>query len=434
MKLIIDETTYTTLQNLSFAPQVDVTGSELPINTFEVDVITTDTITDGVFAELRDDRDRLYANYYITKSERQAANVVRVYAESPLALLDRITLQAVMYTAKNAADAIDDCFTSLGPGITVGIDYVVAQSLQSATVTGYCPEQTARERLQWICFAIGAYVKTFQTTAVSIIPVDTTERLVPLEKTYFRPTQQIGDWVTAIKITSYTFSQASSEAEWAEDDSSYVFPLPWVATEQEITLTNNDAPASAPENVMEISGMYLVNSGNVSAIASRLAAIHFKRGTVQLDAINNGDFWPGEKLIVYTDEDSMVAGMLMDETFEFGNQAKATMNVRAQELKTGATLIVNYKLDSSKIGESTYMLPEGYTYEIANPYLDIPSGGHRYIYRPQNAAATGTMSSGTNTNNQPYDIALDAHGNNLKIISVDDITVSSGDVAVGVIE
>ena len=232
MKLIIDETTYTTLQNLSYAPQVDVTGSELPINTFKVDVITTDTITDGVFAELRDDRNRLYANYYITKAERQAANVVRVYAESPLALLDRITLQAVMYSSKNAADAIDDCFTSLGPGFTVGIDYVVAQSLQSATITGYCQEQTARERLQWICFAIGAYVRTFKTTAVSIIPVDTTERLVPLEKTYFRPTQQIGEWVTAIKITSFAFSQAASQADWENDDSSYIFPLPWVATEQ----------------------------------------------------------------------------------------------------------------------------------------------------------------------------------------------------------
>ena len=30
MILIIDETTYTTLQNLSYAPQVDVTGSDLP--------------------------------------------------------------------------------------------------------------------------------------------------------------------------------------------------------------------------------------------------------------------------------------------------------------------------------------------------------------------------------------------------------------------
>ena len=434
MKLIIDETTYTTLQNLSYAPQVDVTGSELPINTFEVDVITTDTITDGVFAELRDDRNRLYANYYITKAERQAANVVRVYAESPLALLDRITLQAVMYSSKNAKDAIDDCFTSLGPGFTVGIDYVVAQSLQSATITGYCPEQTARERLQWICFAIGAYVRTFKTTAVTIIPVDTTERLVPLEKTYFRPTQQINEWVTAIKITSFAFSQASSQADWENDDSSYRFPLPWVATEQEITLTNNDAPASAPENIVEISEMYLVNSGNVSAIASRLAAIHFKRGTVQLDAINNGDFWPGEKLIVYTDEDSMVAGMLMAETFAFGNQAKATMNVRVSETKTAATLVINYKYGDDKLDDAQYLLPVGYTYEIENPYLDIPSGGHRYIYRPQNTAATGTMSSGTNTNNQPYDIALDAEDMNLKIISVDDVTVqSSGNIAVGVI-
>ena len=44
------------------------------------------------------------------------------------------------------------------------------------------------------------------------------------------------------------------------------------------------------------------------------------------------------------------------------------------------------------------------------------------------------MSSGTNTNNQPFDIALDAENMNLKIISVDDITVqSSGNIAVGVI-
>ena len=432
MKLIIGETTYTKLSNITFAPQVDVTGAELPVNSYQVDVNTTDSISEGVYAQLKDDRNTLFANYFVTNVERQSADVVRVYAESPLTLLDRITLEAAMYTAKNAEDAIDECFTSLGPGFTVGIPYSVASSLSSATVTGFVPEQTARERLQWICFAIGAYVRTFKTSAVSILPVDTTERLIPLKSTFWRPSVTNGEYVTAIKITSYAFSQASSEEEWSDSDSSYIFPLPWVATEQAVTLSNNDAPASAPENVIEITEMYLVNSGNVSAIASRLAAIYFKRGVVQMDAINNGSYWPGEKVIVYTDEETMVAGFVNEASFEFGNQARSAMSIQALEAKTGATLIVVYKCGNDKIGEATYLLPVGYSYEINNPYLDIP-GTHRYIYRPHNAAATGTMTSGTNTNNQPFSVALDAKGSNLKIISVDDITVQSGDTAVGVI-
>ena len=157
-----------------------------------------------------------------------------------------------------------------------------------------------------------------------------------------------------------------------------------------------------------------------------MAAIHFKRGTVQLDAINNGDYWPGEKLIVYTDEQSMVAGTLMSETFAFGNQAKATMNVRALETKTGAYLTINYKYDDAVIHTEKYRLPVGHAYVIQTIYIDKTyDSGRRRVFRPTVDSVTGTLTANGATQNVTCEIALEMYNNQLSIYDVDGVEVNN---------
>ena len=57
--IIITPETYTEISNLSFAPSADLVGASIPINEFEVDIHTTDTIDIGEYAELYDDNDVL---------------------------------------------------------------------------------------------------------------------------------------------------------------------------------------------------------------------------------------------------------------------------------------------------------------------------------------------------------------------------------------
>lgn len=415
----IDVYDYTDIRSLTFTPEADVTATSLPINEFTAEVVTddgVDHINYGDPAELFDDLDNIWASYYVTEAVDLGCGVVRVKAQSPIAPLQYVTVEPVMYTAEPVSDALND----------LDITYTLDSSFSSATLTGFCPEQTARERLQWICFAIGAYVRTAFNDEIEILPVPTAETLIPLNRTFWRPSVSMGEWVTGVKVTAFTFTQASSQAEWENDDSSYRFPLPWVATEQELSLSNPDAPAEAPENVIEIAELYLINASNASAILSRLAAYYFSRMEVNLDCVNNAEIEPGQKVIAYTDPDRLVAGYVKSAAFKYGLQARSTLKLIAAEGRTGAQLTVNYLYQSGNIGRAVYTLPVGYSYTIANPYIDRTYQGRRFVYRPQNAAATGTIASGANTSNQNYDVALDDHNDVLSVLYVDDIQLQNG--------
>ena len=427
MYVIIGLNTYTSIRNLSFAPETDVTALSVPINQFVVEISADASLIDyGMSAELYDDLDNLWASYVVVNAEDIGAGMVRVTAQSVISKLEYRDMAAVMYSAEPIADVLALIFEDI-PGT-----YSLDNSYSSATITGYCPEQTARDRLTWVCFALGAYVKTYMTDKIDILPVPDTDVLVPLNQTFYRPSISEGEYVTAIKVTAFTFTQNAQA--WENDDNSYRFPLPWTATEQSMTLANSSAPQDAPENVIEVDELYLVNSSNVSAILTRLAQYYFKRTKVQLDCINNAQFEPGQLAVVYTSKDDLMGGYIRSAAFRFGKQARSTLELIASTARTGANLTINYLYNNGRIGQNTYKLPVGYTYSIQNPYFDREYDGHRFIYRPVNDNATGTIASGDNTDNEDYAIALEGYDAILRIVSVDSIEVTtSGGEYVGVI-
>ena len=423
--LVID---YEKTTGLSFAPQVDLTGDSLPINELIIDVITTDDFKTGEVIELYDDMDQVWAHWYIKKAIHTADNVVRITARSLIDSLEYKQMEAVMFENSSAASAIDACFD----GRTS--DYQIDSSLSSAKLTGFAPEQTARERLAWILFALGAYVRDVFTTKAHICPVDETSIYIPTGRSFFRPTTDLNDWVTEIRITSYAFSRASSEDEWEDSDSSYMFPLPWIAEEQTISLLNPNAPEDATENVIELDGIYLVNSGNVSDIISRLAKYWFNRNEVTLDCVNNKQFSPGDKVVAYAADESILTGYIQQATFKFGLQARSTLKLIGVDNVAGTRLTVNYTYNNGRIGQAEYFFPVGYTYTITNPYIDRTYQDRRFIYRPENATISGTIVEGANVVEQACDIVLEYYDGTLSVYSVDEIELqTSGNEYTGVI-
>lgn len=412
MKLTIGSKTYTKVKNLFFAPESDVTGSSLPINTLTADIMTVDEISIGSYALLYDDQENLWAKYWITYAEHADAQTVHIEASSTLELLERVTLEPVMYSSASASTIIAGLFGSLG--------YTLDSSFSSATISGYCPEQTARERLQWVCFVMGAYVRTCFSQNVEILPISEAETVVPINKTFWKPKTAFGDYVTAVRAKVYSYEEAEPQnrEKWVEADGRV-----YVQTEQWVSLSNANAPQAAPENVVEVGDVTLVNSGNVSAILSHLAKYYFKRDTVELDAINNASWKPGQRLAVFSDEGEMVAGYAKSFTFSFGVQARSRIVLEAAEGKQSSGLTIRYIYNDLPIGKARYYFPVGYSYDIENPYIDMTSG-HRFIFRPLEDSAEGTMTSVNQVVDEDYAIALEFNNGDLRIVSVDEVTVS----------
>ena len=441
MYIKIDLTDYTRLRNLSYAPQTDITGTSVPINEFSVDIITDEAIATGQYAELYDDLDNLWARYWITYAERESADAVHVLARSDIALMDGVTLPAVMY-GTSAVDAVtvDDILDDImvrqaGGGMTAAIDYALDSSFSGMLIYGYCPEQSARERLQWVCFVLGAYVKSFFNDRIEILPIDATAALVPLDMTFRTPKVTYKDYVTAVQVTAYSFTQGTPQTtdKWVSDGTNT-----YIVTEQAVTLANNDAPASAADNVVKIDGVYLINSGNASAILSHLAPLYFKRAEVDLDVIDNAAYIPGDVLTVYADAQTMFGGYATSCAFAVGVQARASVKLMACESVEGAPLVILYQYGDVNLGRAEYVFPVGYSYTIQNLYLDWTMDGHRYVFRPTTATVTGTMVAGGKNETVSYEVALDLEiaTGILEIVSVDEVTVETDagtGIATGVI-
>lgn len=412
------------IKNLSFAPQVDLTGNSLPVNEYSCDVILPTPIPGTLSsATLYDGMDQRWCSFPITGANQITSKCLRLTCSSWLKRLDDRQLPEVVYVNESAANAIDACF-----GAAYANDYTIATAIGSKTVSGYAPAQTGRERLTWLCFVLGAYVEDIYRDDALITEVDDTATLIPLAQTYGgsqRPTVDNGEWVTGLKITTYTFRQGTQE-EWEDDDNSYMFPTPWIATPQTIELTNPAAPADARANVVELDSLYLINPTNVSGIAARLAAYWFNPLTVQLSAINNRSYKPGDLVRVYTAQDSMVQGYIQQAVFAFGKQAMSKLSLIGAEAVEGAKLTINYMCNGQQIGRQKYYLPVGFAFDITTLYIDKTSNGHRYIYRPTTDSITGTMVEGGLTMTVNYQVALDLYKDVLHIISVDEVTQEQG--------
>lgn len=430
MKVTIGATTYTAIKNLSFAPEIDIAGSEVPINEFEVDIITNDAVNVGQFAYLYDDLDNLWAKYWIIYAEHEDAQIVHLKAQSQIKLLERRMLPAVMYSAEPLSDVLDDIFDEIGTS-----EYTLDSSLSNATISGFCPNQSCKTRLQWVCFVSRAYIKSFFSDKIEILPVDETETFIPIDKTYWKPSISYTDYVTRVRARAYTFTQGtpSTTDEWVSDGTDT-----YIVTSTTVSVANPDAPVSALTHEVTIDDIYLIDNNNISAILSYLATYYFKRMQLDISVINNAEYIPGDKVIAYQDEYNLVSGYIKKCEFTTGVQAKARISLAPVEVKESATITVRPNIEIPDvpdiiINDWDYLLPTEYNYEIELPWIDTIINGHRYIMRPTVDKITGTVSQSVLINAY-YEEALDYFENNLHIISVDGVVLDSEDESRVVIE
>lgn len=432
MYVTIGGTTYREIRNLSFAPEIDITGDSIPVNTLSVDIMTSGSIGAGQMISLYDDLNQRWCKFWIEYADVVDAGLVHVEAMSVIGLLDRYTLPAAIYTDGTSAYGL--ITQVMQPLVEAGVAWFnLDLSITASTVKGYFPEQTARERLQWICLAVGAYVKQSfvdpsldPSSGVSVIEVkvfdDQTVTAIPLDKVYWKPSLEYKDYVTAIHVTSYNFAQRvpTGDEEYVTVDG-----VTYVMSSYRFTLTNPNVPAQVIPNEVSVDDVYIVNASNVSTIASNLALLYFARLEVDADVINNRDYEPSQMVTMPVSETVEATGYIEETDFSFGLQAKSKVRMVASESAVHelTSLLVKYMYNGQNLSTKRYSFPVGYSYQIENHFISKDSGTHRYVFRPINQYAEGTIVEGENVNVQPMDIALHFYETEkvLHIISVSDM-------------
>lgn len=425
MKLIIGITTYTKLRNVRFSPECDITCASLPINEFTADIqsATEPAMSSDGYAELRDEQNTLFARYYVRSLLKVAEGLYRLKAVSPLKLLEKKKVPAVMYSATIAGDELSRLFTLCG--LQSG-EFGISTDVANLTVAGYCPEQTVRERVLHICMAIGARVRSFGFDRVLISAWDDTVSIIPPEDTYRRPEPAYRDFIPAVKAKAYTFTEGTPQQG---DTSVEADGHTYIVTAQESSLSLVPGVTGTTDNAVDVSSCMLINSSNVDDVLSRLSKYYFYYLQVQAAILNNGTHWPGDKLTVGIGPNRLITGYVQRADFAFGVQAKSTLTLVGCTSAAAIKLTVKYVWDGINLGKRVYYFPANYSYSIANPFLDKKMNGHRYFFRPTTASATGTLTEPTTVTVQ-YSVALDAYKNEqgkriLHVLSVDSLTEST---------
>lgn len=422
-----EEIIYTHIKDIKFSPEADVTGNVTPIGQMSVLIKTDDEIEIGLWIWLLDDNDNTWCKYWITDVERQNAEYVKVESSSMLLVLDRIQLEPVLYVngafANNVIDTIFNKMTA-----KYGTQYYVDPVFQNKRVYGYYPKQSARERLQQVCFTIGAYIKTFFYSKIQILPVDTSASLIPSHEVFWRPSIEYDDFITEIKVIAYSYTQGtpSTTDEYVTNQNGDTF----IVSKQEYSLQNPNTPLWCLENVLEMD-LKCITADNVSDVLTQLSAYYFSRMKVTADVLNVGSYLPAKKVIIPTDI-GMAGGWIEKADFKFGTGVKARIVIgSADEVEAGKLLVQCVDEDDEILKEFTYYLPIGYQYSIQTVYLDILlANNHRCVYYPDEQYITGTLPDGGDTYEELYHIALDWYKKRLKIIDVDEVGASEGVVSI----
>ena len=392
---------YRRLKALRFTPEADLTLATLPVNEFMADIITEDSVAVGGAARLYDDRDRLWADYIVVRSERLDRQTLRVTAQSPLTLLDRWTLPAEMFREVRVKDFVNGIFNCVpASGYIYNVDIDVEDHFNDVAVTGFCPEQTARQRLQWLCLTVGALVRQCFAPGLRLIPAPDVDAaayyapgtLIPIGDTFWKPSVTLRSLVRSVRVTGCEGFTDIDPGETAIRWESVVdgqgvrwwyMPVDWTFT--------NEAVPELPGRAVAIDGVTLIGGEAARQVLGWLSSAHFRMGEIRMDVVNNGEYWPGQKVRVYVDEGTICTGYIQSCEFSFGLQARSRLVISSDlRVASSGTLTIRYRCGDLPLGKTVLVLPEGEGYDVANPVISWYEGQRYVEYRPTTPRSAGT--------------------------------------------
>lgn len=460
--IVCGGTTYSDIKSLRFAPEYDPTLATLPICEFEAEIVTDDAPDDfmaSAWAHLREDlgyenaANTLLAGYYeVREAEQVGRGVVRIRARSLLDYLDRRTLPAELFQNVSYTTFVRRLF--LDPPVNDGepqwfdednVPITLGSGVgYNEAVAGFCPRQTARERLQWFlqsdmlrCVQFGKlsenglYITHSPDKSSSTFVNQQPTRFIPQEYTYKKPrlTQQgRATGCGIVTYSSFTYTETKGE-DWT----SSVIRQDWdLETEQwvDVPVYYRKHPYSFDDGTSGAGGGVQI-TGNTLMYYSRgiyesLAGTYFRRYEAEVDilqikkdGIDDTYIWPGDRVWFCADMETIYTGVVKSVDFTFGNLARAKLKIVTDaEAITPAYVEMDYILaigswsNQSVVAKRIMAFPPSYIRYDAQNIRKIKNPPYYYLHDgqvtkidPESAEETIYNNDGagtTRTNNVYY--------------------------------
>lgn len=439
---------YRDIKSISFAPEHDPRMETLPICQYEAEIVTDDPPEDftGDFVDLHEDlgygtaatNTLLAGMYEIYDAEQVGRGVVRVKAQSLIGWLENRTLDAEYFEGMTLRTFISRLFTDLpmNDGEPTWTDDTLPFDIDSTptyySITGFCPIQTARERLQWIAQAhmlhvvqygarsgVGLYI----TKSLDFLSGWTGGRpykLVRIENTYRKPVVKKASGYNA--ATVYCYGPFQMTEYKAQDWTSSVLRRVWDLGEEkwvdvpiyyQFASDNYNDGTGVLGSVVEIKDntlFYFHNRG----VHDYNAAPYFRKYEAEVDILqikedgaNDTYVWPGDRVRFYVDTDTIYEGIVKSASFTFGSLARTKLVISTDATPVPVSyidLVFRFRNDSVGFATRRYTLPTKYTnhynIDIKNPKCYYQRDGEIEILDPTtettrlyNNGATGTTAT-----------------------------------------
>lgn len=408
---------------------------------------------------LRTDEDIVPANYWVqftyyggsgvfyqvVSIKRRDAEFYDVTAQSALRMLDNIILPAKYYNNTAVTTVLGDLHTAVSQ--SVGINTVwVTRSIPVTVlpIWGYFPEQTARERLQWICFVARLRIITIGITYPLLIDGIPSQALATNTKVYQKPQiyqrpSVVANDAKKVSIEVYYFDPVSTSNIGTVDD--------WVEADNTYYLKNAlfNTPVQTGDNNINITDIYIVNENNIlhgfPAYVRPLYEGERYTATLSVKLNNIGDLVEGDHITfgVAHGFESTAGSMLyagnigsMDLTFGFSG-VKADIIVPFAETVDAYFLTLFYQENNTILDQDRMAFHSGAQYSVALPQaFDKLSGNVVKVYCDHdNETASGTITLDTDLIFQYTEVLeFDVNVKSLLILDTDGATISSGVVSI----
>ena len=303
MKVVISNNTYRDTKNFNLEMTADITGTSLPVNYFTVDIQTKINIFTGRTAYLYSDTGLWIMTGTVSEVKRLDDNFVQIRVENRIAELDKIILSPKFYNNASALNVAADC------GINIDV---------SQRITGYCPQQTARERATMLATVTGTYWnegrQRLTSSSVQSVYFDA-------NNTYRQPYRETQKQATKFRAVAYSYREdiPTETDEWVEYNGSY-----YIVTKTEIETGSTDPDAKT----VDVSNNPLISTDNVSSVLQRLANYHSTKDIVTGDLRIGGSLiYPGNYVNMYFRENQRVQGQLENVAYSQGGELKGSVSL-----------------------------------------------------------------------------------------------------------